>query len=92
MIKDSTSNDKYYDLPFDIKDNRIVDVPEHEDDNPESIATKIGTIRDMILTGQKENPWNYLYPSATIDMKIGDRLSKESRFIDASSDLEALFE
>ena len=56
VIKDSTSNDKYYDLPFDIKDNRIVYVPEHEDDNPESIATKIRTIRDMILTVQKENP------------------------------------
>jgi hypothetical protein len=94
VIKDSTSEDKPYALPFDIKDNRIVDVPEHEDDEPENIATKIRTIRDMILAGQKENPWNYLYPSATIDIKFGDPKdsAKESRFIDVSSDLEALFE
>jgi hypothetical protein len=92
VIKDSTSDDKPYELPFDLKDNRVVDVPEHEETNLELAAIKIRTLRDHILETVKENQWDYLYPGATVDMKIGDSTGKESRFTEASRELETLFE
>jgi len=92
VIKDSTSDGNPYDLPFDLKDNRVVDIPEQEETKPELAAIKIRTIRERILASTQENQWDYLYPGATIDMKIGDLSEAGSKFTEASRELETLFE
>jgi len=92
VIKDGTSDGKPYDLPFDLKDNRVVDIPEQEQDNLEGGAIKIRTIRERIVASvQEEKQWDYLYPGATVDIKIGGDPS-ESKFTSASKELETLFE
>ncbi len=92
IIKDSTSNGKPYNLPFDLKDSRIVDVSEQEEDNPEHILLKIRTIRERIQDRTSDSQWDCLHPNATIDMKLGDTNRGASRYVEASKDLEALFE
>jgi hypothetical protein len=92
VIKDSTSDGNPYSLPFDLKDNRVVDIPEQEEANLELGAIKIRTIRERILASVQENQWDYLYPGATVDMKIGDSTGEASKFTEASKELETLFE
>ena len=92
IIKDSTSNGNPYNLPFDLKDSRIVDVSEQEEDNPEQILLKIRTIRERIQDRTSDNQWDCLHPNATIDMKLGDTNRGASRYVEASKDLETLFE
>jgi len=91
VIKDSTSDGEPYDLPFDLKDDRIVDIPEHEEGNPELYAIKVRTIRERI-TGIIVPQWDEIYPSATLDMKIGDTTGEASKYTDASRQLETLFD
>ena len=93
VIKDGTSDGKPYDLPFNLKSNQVVDIPEQEqEDNLEGRVMKIRTIRERIVASvQEEKQWDYLYPGATVDIKIGGDPS-ESKFTDASKELETLFE
>ena len=92
VIKDDTSNGQPYKLPFNIKDNRIIDIPEGNENNLELGAIKIRTIREKILAGDNTNHGNYLYPGATVDLIIGDFSKKKSKFIEASEGLETLFD
>jgi hypothetical protein len=93
IIKDITSDGKPYDLPFDLKDNRVVDIPEQEEKDLELGAIKIRTIRDRIKEiSNVGDQWNYLYPGAAVEIKIGDEKEGASRFTDVSKKLETLFE
>ena len=93
IIKDSTSDGKPYDLPFDLKDNRVVDIPEQEEKDLELGAIKIRTIRDRIKEiSNIGDQWDHLYPGATVEIKIGDENEGASRFTDVSKKLETLFE
>jgi hypothetical protein len=92
VIKDSTLDGKPYDLPFDLKDTRVVDIPEQEEADLELAAIKIRTIRERILDCIQENQWDYLYPGATVDIKIGNSTGESSKFTEASRELETLFE
>jgi len=64
-------------------------VPECPSAN-DDIAATVRTIRDRIKDTVINNQWSYLYPSATVDLKIGD--SAQSKYIDAPPQLEELFE
>jgi hypothetical protein len=91
VIKDSTSNGKPYDLPFDLKDDRVIDIPEDEENNPELAAIKIRTIRERIRDIVPPE-WDDIYPTATVDMKIGDPTGEASKYTDASRQTETLFD
>lgn len=86
LIRDMKSDGTSYDLPFDIQDKRAFEIPEEKETEP---APRVRAIRDLILTPPPP-PWTYLYPSATIDLKVG-ATNGGSRFIDASKQLEKLF-
>lgn len=92
VIKDSTSEGKPYDLPFDLKDVRVVEIPEHEEEDLGQGAVKIRTIREAILAVIDKNPWKCLYPVANVDIKIGDSNDRTSKYTEASNELETLFE
>lgn len=91
VIKDATSEGNPYDLPFDVKASRVVDIPEQEEDNHDLVAVRIRTIRERILASIQETEWDHVHPRATINMKIGDP-EGASKFIWASKDMETLFE
>jgi len=92
VITDSTSDGKQYNLPFNLRDNRVVDIPEQEENNLELGAIKIRTIRERIKDADKDDRWDYLYPGATVEIQIGDESEGASKFKEASKKLETLFE
>ena len=93
IIKDVTSEGQPYDLPFDLKDVRVIDIPELEGEELEHGVVKIRTIRDAILAGGiDKNQWQCLYPVATVDMKVGDIKGGTSRYTEASKDMETFFD
>lgn len=93
IIKDVTSGGQPYDLPFDLKDVRVIDIPEQEGEELEHGVVKIRTIRDAILAGGIDrNQWQCLYPVATVDMKVGGTKDSASKYTEASKDMETLFE
>jgi hypothetical protein len=88
-LKDATSEGTAYELPFDLKDKRIVEIPEHL--KPESDpGVEVRTIRERLLESVPPT-WGYLYPGATIDVKVGGP-DGASKFVDAPKELEILFE
>ena len=92
IIKDSTAEGQPNDLPFDMKDIRVVEIPEEEEEAQEQVAVKIRTIREAITYGEDKNRWKCLYPVATVDIKVGDSSDGTSLYIEASKELEMLFE
>ncbi|ARN80029.1 hypothetical protein [Methylocystis bryophila] len=88
-LKDMTADGKKYELPFDIQDKRVVEIPEvpGKDDD---IAATVRTIKDRIKDAVIDKQWNYLYPNATIDLKLGDPAA--SKYIEGSPQIEAFFE
>jgi hypothetical protein len=78
-------------LPFDLKDERCVDLPETTPTDIGQVAPKIRTIRQYIEDPIRKPGWKTTYPSATVDIVIGGQ-KDQNKYIEASSALEALFE
>ncbi len=81
-------------VPFDLKDQRQVNLPPEEPDerrSPENRnATKITTIRKMLVEAGMSG-WQYPHPCGSITIHLGAN-AKPNRFIEASSSLEDLFD
>jgi hypothetical protein len=92
VLKDSTVDGKPFDLPFDLKDERFVDLPEITPTNIADVAPKIRTIREHMQDPSRRGGWTTIYPSATIDVIIGGANDQPPKYIEASMTLEALFE
>lgn len=91
VLKDATVDGKPYDLPFDLKDERCVDLPEAMPTDFDDLAPKIRTIRDLMAKA-REGGWTTVYPSAIVDVVIGRPNEQLNRYIEASPELETLFE
>jgi hypothetical protein len=89
ILKDATFGGQTYELPFDLKDDRVVEIPEHPkpDSDP---GVEVRTIRERLLESGPTT-WNYPCPVATVDLKIG-ATDGYSKFIDAPKQLDTLFE
>ena len=88
-LRDATSEGNAYELPFDLKDKRVVEIPEHP--KPESDpGVEVRTIRERLLESLPPT-WGYPYPRATIDIKVGGS-DGASKFVEAPKELEILFE
>src|SRR5262245_29752871 len=87
ILRDATFDGQAYELPFDLKDDRVVEIPEHPklDSDP---GVEVRTIREYLLEN-KPTTWNYPFPVATVDLKVG---TNDSKFIDAPKELDKLFE
>ena len=91
VLKDSTAEGLPNELPFDMKDIRVVEIPEQNAQNLEQGAVKIRTIRDAIFAVIK-NQWKCHYPVATVDIKIGAPNDGKSKYTEASMELDTLFD
>ncbi len=88
-LKDMTSDGNKYALPFDIHDTRVIEIPEYpskDDDN----GAIVGTIRQRVKVISEGDQWSYLYPNATVDLKLFE--PDASKYIEVSPQLEELFE
>jgi hypothetical protein len=87
ILKDATFDGQPYELPFDLKDDRVVEIPEHPkpDSDP---GVEVRTIRERLLESGPTS-WTYPCPVATVDLRIG---GNDSKFIDAPKQLDTLFE
>lgn len=92
VLKDSKVDGKTYELPFDLKDQRVVDLEETTPTVIEDVARKIRTIRLHMEAPIPKSGLTTIYPSATIGIVIPVQKDKPGKYLEASTELEALFE
>ena len=88
-LRDATFEGNTYELPFDLKDKRVVEIPEHPIPEGDP-GVEVRTIRERLLESVPPT-WGYPYPGATIDIRIGGP-DGSSKFVEAPKELETLFE